>query len=59
MSLSDDCPPFSEHGEKDRIAITDVLSPRLGQFRLMSKFTIYDSHQAFKRALFFPLFVVA
>jgi hypothetical protein len=33
MSLSDDGSPFSELGEKGSIAITDVLSPRWGQFR--------------------------
>jgi hypothetical protein len=40
MSLSDDCPPFSTHGKKDKTAPTDVLSPRLGQFQIIWQSTI-------------------
>jgi dolichol kinase len=43
MSFSNDCSPFSEQGKRGQIAVTDELSPRLGQFRLISKFTGTDN----------------
>jgi hypothetical protein len=34
---------LSEQGKRGQIAVTDELSPRLGQFRLISKFTGTDN----------------